>query len=288
VRSLLAAGAAAGLGLASAGILEPGLSRRDLPADAAAEVNGVVVRRARYERALSALARDRRQPLREQDRHFVLDRLIEEELLVQRAVDLGLDKSDPLVRNTLVSAMIETIVSGIGQHEPDTREVEAFYQENRDYFARVDRFWVRQLRFPIGSGAGAFASEQEALETAAEATHRLRGGERFAELAHELGSLSAVPLPDGLLPAAKLREYLGPSLALRATELPTGEISDPIRGDSAYYVLQMRERISSPPLALADVESQVRAEMRRRAGDESLRSYLERLREDASIRLPDS
>ncbi len=287
-RALLAAGAAAGLGLASAGILDLDTSGHDLPTNAAAEVNGVVLRKARYERALDALARDRREPLREEDRRFVLDRLIEEELLVQRAVDLGLDKSDPVVRNTLVSAMIESIVSGIGQREPDAGEIEVFYRENREYFARVDRFWVRQLRFPIGAGGDASVGQQRALEAATAATRRLRAGERLAELAHELGSVPGAPLPDGLLPATKLRQYLGPSLTLRATELDIGEVSDPIRGDGAYHVLQMRERVSNPPQALADVESQVRAEMRRRAGDESLRSYLERLRKDASIRLPDS
>ena len=50
----------------------------------------------------------------------------------------------------------------------------------------------------------------------------------------------------------------------------------------------MVERVTSPPRPLSAVESQVRAEMRRRAGDESLRAYLDQLRSDAEVRLPES
>ena len=256
--------------------------------NAVAEVNGTIIRKATYERALAALARDRRDPLGEVDRRYVLDRLIEEELLLQRAVDLGLDKSNLVVRNTLVSAMIETIVSGVGPREPDAEQVAAFYAQNRAFFARGDRFWLRQLRFPIEAGGDRSESERAALGRAQQAARRARTGESLDEIARELGSISVAPLPDGLLPAVKLREYLGPGLASEATGLKPGEVSDPIRGSGAYHVFRMLERVESPAPELADVESQVRAEMRRRAGDESLRAYLDQLRTDATIRLPDS
>jgi parvulin-like peptidyl-prolyl isomerase len=287
-RWLLGLGAAAGLVFAAAGILEtaPGGS---LPEGAAAVVDGTIIRESRYRRALSALAQDRRDPLTEKDRVHILNRLIEEELLVQRAAELGLDRSDPVVRNTLVSAMIETIVAGVGQTEPSSEAVAAFYDENREFFARTDRFWVRQLRFSVSKGdsnSGEGDDDDTARAKAEEATRRLREGETLSVLARELGAGGILPLPDGYLPAAKLREYLGPTPALHAAQLQTGEVSDPVRGGSAYHVLQMVERVTSPPLPLEAVESQVRAEMRRRAGDESLRSYLDQLRADAEVRLP--
>lgn len=270
-----------------AGILDTTGGGRDVPEGAAAVVNGAIIRQSSYERALSALAQDSRDPLTEADRVHILDRLIEEELLVQRAAALGLDRTDRVVRNTLVSAMIETIVAGVGQTEPSDEEVAAFYEKNRDFFARTDRFWVRQLRFPV-SRSGEGDDEDAARAKAEEAARRLREGETISLLARELGAGGVVPLPDGYLPASKLREYLGPTPARRATELQTGEVSEPVRGGSAYHVLQMVERITSPPLPLEAVESQVRAEMRRRAGDDSLRAYLDGLRADADVRLPSS
>lgn len=283
-RWLLGIGAALGLVLATAGIVETAPSR-SAPDDAAALVNDVAIPRASYERALAALARDSRDALSREDREHVLDRLIEEELLVQRAQALGLDRTDPVVRNTLVSAMIETVVSGVGQEEPTREEVERFYEQNREFFARTDRYWVRQLRFPVerddddGSGARARAEQ---------AARRLRAGESLSEVGRALGAGGILPLPDGYLPAAKLREYLGPTPALAAARLSTGEVSDPVRGGSAWHVLVMVERVTSPPLPLEAVESQVRAEMHRRAGDESLRRYLDDLRSQADVRLPGS
>lgn len=285
-RWLLALGAGLGLLFATVGILESAPGRGGVPEGAAAVVNGTVIRDLRYQSALEALARDSRDPLTDRDRQHVLDRLIEEELLVQRAVDLGLDRTDPVVRNTLVSAMIETIVAGVGQTEPEADAVEAFYEANREFFARTDRYWVRQLRFPVKRAPDGTTNEAEARAKAEEGARRLREGDPLTVLARELGSGGVLPLPDGYLPAAKLREYLGPTPALRATAMQTGEVSEPIRGGSAYHVLQMVERVTSPPLPLVEVETQVRAEMRRRAGDESLRSYLEQLREDAEVRLP--
>ena len=284
---LLGLGAALGLVLATAGILETAPGAGGVPDDAAALVNGTIIRNSKYQRALSALARDSRDPLTEEDRVHILNRLIEEELLVQRATELGIDRTNPVVRNTLVSAMIETIVTGVGQTEPSDEEVAAFYEQNRAFFARTDRFWVRELRFRVSSG-GAGDDEEKARAKAEEATRRLRAGEALSLLARELGDKSVLPLPDGYLPAAKLREYLGPTPARRATKLRTGEVSDPVRGGSAYHVLQMVDHATSPPLPLEAVDSQVRAEMRRRAGDDSLRSYLDQLRDDANVRLPAS
>ncbi len=283
-RNLLAAGAGLGLILATAGILEPAPSARGMPEDAAALVNGATIRTSSFERALAAVARDAREPLDETDRTRILDRLIEEELLVQRAIDLGLDRSDPIVRNTLVSAMIETIVDGVGPSEPSADEVSAFYVENRDFFARSDRIWVRQLRFPVRHPDDP-QSEAEARARAQRAAERLRNGDSMEELAREQEDGFAVPLPDGYLPEAKLREYLGPTPAARAATMQTGEVSEPVRGGSAFHVLQLVDRVSHPPQPLAAVEAQVRAEFRRRAGDRSLRTYLDRLRDAASIRL---
>ena len=288
-RWLLGLGAAAGLVFATAGILETAPGAGSVPEGAAAVVNGTIIRESRYQRARPALAQDSRDPLTEEDRVHILNRLIEEELLVQRATELGLDRSDPVVRNTLVSAMIETIVAGVGQTEPSDEAIAAFYEENRGFFARTDRFWVRQLRFPVsrrGSNDDGGDDEETARAKAEEAARRLREGETLSVLARELGAGGVLPLPDGYLPATKLREYLGPTPALRATQLKTGEVSDPVRGGSAYHVLQMVEHVTSPPLPLEAVVSQVRAEMRRRAGDESLRSYLDQLRADAEVRLP--
>ena len=44
---------------------------------------------------------------------MVLDKLIDEELLIQRAIDLGMLETDSQVRSVIIQKMIESILSEI-------------------------------------------------------------------------------------------------------------------------------------------------------------------------------
>ncbi|MGH7897217.1 MAG: peptidylprolyl isomerase, partial [Candidatus Binatia bacterium] len=141
---------------------------------------------------------------------------------------------------------------------------------------------VREIRVEAGEARSVEQAERIARDAAA----RLRSGEPFAVVARELGDPPIAPLPDGLLPAAKLRDYLGPSVTAHALALSPGGVSDPIATDSTWHVVQMVAREAGEPPASSTLEAQARAEMARRRDDEALRAYLDRLREAAAIRVP--
>ncbi len=277
--ALLALGAALGIGLAVASLTQTRGGARALPEGAVAAVNGVHIRRVDYERAVAALTSDRRSPLTAEDRRHVLDRLIDEELLVQYGIELGLVRSDRRVRGDLVSAVLAAQVAAVDGFEPSADEVRDFYERNAEFFALPGRFRVAVLWFRIAPGG----SHEEALQRAGEAVAALRAGEAAAAVGARLADAPVAPLPDGYLPAAKIREYLGPTATKAALALEAGQVSEPLRTNNGAYVLQMvdRESSSSPPLA--EVEEQVRAEMRRRAGDDAVRGALESLRAQGEV-----
>jgi parvulin-like peptidyl-prolyl isomerase len=279
----LALGAAAGLTCAAVALLASGPGDGSLPPDAAASVNGTVIRLEELDRAVAGVAADRRDPIGPAERAHVLDRLLDEELLVQRGLELGLAEHDRRVRGDIVSAVIELAVSQANEEEPSDAEVSAFYEENRGYFSRTDRLMVRQLLVR----AEPVRSEQEARARAEEAARRLRAGEGFAAVDEALGDPQVAPVPRDLLPETKLREYLGPTAARAAASLEVGGTSDPQRTASGYAVLQLIERAPGFAPPLAEVEPEVRAELRRRAGDRALRAYLDELRERADVRVRD-
>ncbi len=280
---LLALGMVAGLALALSSILEPGTSSRgSLPEGVAAMVNGREISRESYENAVRILAADTNNFVGQAERRHVLERLIEEELLVQRALELGLQVKEKSIRSRLVSAMIETIVSGVDQKEFTDEEVEAFFLTNRDFFSGSGRLWVRPLRFMPRDGR----NDTDALSSAREASVRLREGESIEAVAEELGASFSPTMPEGMLPPAKVREYLGPTPTRVALALNAGDVSDPVRVGSAYLVLQVVARTQPYSPALTEIEPQVRTEMRKRAGDEQLKDYLNMLRNRAEVRLP--
>jgi parvulin-like peptidyl-prolyl isomerase len=275
----LALGAAVGIAMAVASLMQVRGSGASLPEGIAAEVNGVPIRTVDYLRAVNALASDRRSPLTAADRRHVLDRLIDEELLVQYGVDLGLLRSDRRVRGDLVAAVLAAQVASVDGYEPTPDEIASFYEHNADFFAtpgrlRLSVIWVRGE--PARSG-------EEALARARQAVAALEAGEDFEAVRQRLGDAPIAPLPDTYLPPAKVREYVGPTVTNAVLALEPGEVSEPIRSGNGVYVVRVvdREPPGAPPLE--SVEKQVVAEMKRRAGDDAVVSTLERLREEGDV-----
>jgi parvulin-like peptidyl-prolyl isomerase len=275
---LLAGGVALGLAGAAFGLLRGG-GGPGLPADAVAAVNGEPIPADEYERTLAAFAADRRAPLGDEDRRHVLDRMIEEELLVQRGLELGLARHDRRVRADLTSALIASVVSEAEERAPDASELEAFYAAELGFFARPGRLRVRQVL--VRAGGDAAAAEARAGQAAA----RLRAGEELARVAAELGDPEDAPLPDALLPPVKLREYLGPTALRALLALEAGQVSEPVRSEAGWRVLVVAEREEEYAPPLAEIEEQVRAEWVRRQGERALREYLDELRGRADVRL---
>jgi parvulin-like peptidyl-prolyl isomerase len=277
---LLVLGAACGALAAAAGLTTSSPTR--LPTGVIALVNQQPIREEDYARALDALAADMRGSIREEDRQRVLDRLIEEELLVQRGLELGLARDDRRVRADLTQTVIDGIVSQVADRDPTDAELQAFYDQQRDFFAGAGRLQVRQVFVRVNT-----ASDPAALARAEQAAQRLRAGERLDAVQTALGDPPLSPLPDTLLPPAKLRDYLGPTALRTALELEAGEVSDPVRSGTGYHVLQIvdRQRDSAPPLA--DIRTQVENEWRRRSGEQALRQYLDELRSSSTLILPD-
>ncbi len=281
-RALFALGATLGLALAAGSLLSPGSGERsELPTNAVAAVNGEAVRVQDYERALAALATDRRNEVGEVEKRRILDRLIEEELLIQHAIELGLIRSDRRVRADLVSALIQSVVSEATTLEATGAQIEAFYEENLDYFTQPGRVRTRQILVRLGESRSA----EKALEHAREITRRLRAGDPFVEVKTELGDREVARLPDSLLPPMKLREYLGPTATRTVLALEPGAVSDPVRTAGGLRVLQLLEREAERTPPLREIRAEVLVEYRRQAGDRALRSYLDELRARAEIQI---
>jgi hypothetical protein len=106
---LLLAGASVGILL---GVLSAVSDQRNEPylsPTAVASVNHQQIRLAEYRRALGLFASDKRELLTEDDRSLVLQRLIDEELLIQHGITSGLIRTDMAVR----SAALESVLAGL-------------------------------------------------------------------------------------------------------------------------------------------------------------------------------
>lgn len=277
---LLTLGAGLGLVLAAAGLLGSGRAPgAALPEGAVARVNDALILADDYERLVAGLERDTRRPADADARRRILDRMIEEELLVQRALELGLARVDRRVRADLVSAMIGSISADAGTADPAEPELREFYAAESGFFTQPARLRVRQIFFRVRTASEEAAAE----ERAAQAVRRLEAGESFEGVGKALGDREISPLPDALLPALKLLEYLGPTALRAVRELEPGGTTKAVRSGTGFHVLKLLEREVPQLPPFEAIEAQVRAEWVRRAGDRTLRAYLDELRARARI-----
>jgi hypothetical protein len=105
-----------------------------LPDDAITLVNGKPIREEEYANALALLAGDKRNALTDEDRAYVLTRLIEEELLVQHGITSGVVDTDRSVRRAMTQALLDSIIAESASELPTEDELRAFYQQHLALF----------------------------------------------------------------------------------------------------------------------------------------------------------
>ena len=275
----LAAGAATGVAFAAWGLLGTDARGAALPKGAVASVNGTLLYAEDYQRLVEGVESDTREPASAELRRRVLDRMIDEELLVQRGVELGLIESDRRIRADITQAMIQSIVVETEDQKPEPDELRKFYEEEAGFFTQPGRVRAAQVFFRVRAPG----DEAAVMEKATQAQQRLQAGEPLAQVRASLGDEEVSPIPDTLLPPAKLREYIGPTALRAVMDLAPGAISAPVRSGMGVHVFQLVEREEPRVPPFEEVADQVQAEWVRRAGDRALRGYLDELRSSGQV-----
>lgn len=283
-RALLVAGVVAGVALAAAGLVERGGSSESLPDGVVARVNGEMVTDEAFAQLEAAVTAERKgAALDDSQRQQLLDRLVDEELLLQRGLAIGLARHEPTARRSIVSALVATVTSDVGIGDPDEETLRRFHAEMTDRFRRPGRIVAEAVFVSAAS-----RSEADAFARAADAARRLRAGEPAARVSEEVGDPLTAPLPAGEIPLETIRQYLGPSAAAAADALAPGEVSDPVRGGAGYTVMRLLARTGGEIAPFEEVTGEVRSDWLRVQSDRALGDYLKQLRADGDVivRLP--
>jgi PPIC-type PPIASE domain/SurA N-terminal domain len=283
---LLGLGAALGVFVAAVGILQPRPSG-ELPPQAVAMVNGTYILRADYDRTLAAVTEamtknEGQAENAEALKQRTLDRLIDEELLVQRGIELGLAERDPQLRTQVSSRVLEMVaMAREGDETVDEKTLRAFYEKEPGRFRVSGRFRVDVIFFAVPTGA-ATNQDAAAKKRALDAYERLQKKEPFDVVSPSGDPLLITP-PDAALPIAKLQDYLGATATRVAVELQEGQFAAPVRGSDGYRILRLVERIEGETPAFEAVRKDVENAYRKQEEDARLRRFLDRRRASAQI-----
>jgi hypothetical protein len=282
----LAAGALAGIALAAASLVRcgapaTGSAGAAAPPDSVALVNGEPISREALARFTAAIARERgRLDLDPAEQRRILERLIDEELLLQRGVALGLERREPAARRAIVSAVVDALTSAESA-EPDRAALEAFYREDPAAWARPGRVMLEAARIP------AEVPEPEASQRADEIVRRARAGESLAEIAADLAQPIEPPLPAEPIEVEALRDRVGGVVVAALLALQPGAVSEPVRAFDGVWVVRLvaREPDVVPPLE--DVWEQVQQAWLAREHEKTLQAAIAALRSEARVEILD-
>jgi hypothetical protein len=259
---LLGLGALLGLIIAGFGILRQAPEASALPDDTLARVNDTFIGRDLYERTAARLPG---LPDANPDAD-VLQMLIDDELLIQRGVELGMMNSDLAVRQAVIDSLVASVTAEADTADPTDAELQAYLAENADRFSYVAKISIE-----------AWQSDREPAAQAL--IEKLRAGE-------EVATVDAIDrmadLPAGLIPLEVAVDYVGPGIASTAATMPAGS-SAVFARRGRWLVVRLLEKELSAATDLDAIRNRVLIDYRRNMADETLRSYIDGLRERASI-----
>ncbi|MEO6698989.1 MAG: peptidylprolyl isomerase, partial [Paraperlucidibaca sp.] len=221
----------------------------DLPAHVIARVGERLILRDEWLKAVAATTSERRTPLTTAQQRQILDRLIDEELLVQHGLSLGLVQRDQRLRGQLISEVLFTTTAAVADSGQDDDTLVKFYADHLGLFVPPAQLRVKAWRLQADGSRADFLP----------------------------------PVPDSLLPLGKLQAYLGPDLVAAAMTLPIGEDSRPISSNGEHVVLRVEQQQLASPPAFAQMREQVRREVRRRADEAAVQSLLHDLRRSYGV-----
>ena len=261
--------------LTALGILPPQFGNHELRARGdvpIASVNGESVSKVEYLRALTAMQAGLDRSLSDTDKRAALQVLIDEEVILQHALNIGLARSDPMARKNLVQALMRSTAL-LTDYETDTQKLETFFKENKHLFVAPRMVRVKVLT-------------TDKVKTADTFRQAMINGETFDAAGRHLG-LTEKDLPDDI-PLGKAADYLGGTARDRLATLKEGEIIGPIKSGSEsdrQYMFIWLMKATRLDVEFNEVAEIVKAEWQRRQEEKAFETYLSNLRQTADIRL---
>lgn len=254
---LLGLGALAGLLVAGAGMLQQDSTLNALPEHAVASVNDVIISREMVDRTASRVSGEDAQ---------LIQRLVDEELLVQRGVELGMTRSDLSVRQAVIDSLIASVTAEADAASPTDDELAAYLAGNPEQFSYVAKVSAEAWQTDDEPAAQAFIS-----------------GLRTNDVAPMIEGVERMPdLPDGLMTLDILGSYVGPGIAAAAAEMPQGS-SAVFARRGRWLVIRILAREREVVTDLQSIRNRVLISYRRDLADRTLESYLADLRQRADI-----
>ena len=231
---------------------------------AIARVGEKEISRQRFEEIIKVLDDQSNSELTLEKKNLIRERLIDEELLIQRAIELDLVRNDSLVKGNVIQTMFQYIINSNELVEPSEAELREYFSKEKNYFSSGRRYKLKNYTFRNLSDA----------ETARNLLNQ-SDLESFLKLVE---TESTIDLPNVFLTPQKIRDYLGPKVLDELPSLEKGGFSNIFEINEVPSIVICIDILLDNNPKFEEIAEQIKNKFIRDREDSLVKEYIENLR----------
>ena len=231
---------------------------------AIARVGEKEISRQRFEEIIKVLDDQSNSELTLEKKNLIRERLIDEELLIQRAIELDLIRNDSLVKGNVIQIMFQYIINSSELDEPSEIELRDYFNKEKNYFSSGKRYKLRNYTFRnLGDAEIARNSLTQ------------NNFENFLKLVE---TENAIDLPNVFLTPQKIRDYLGPKILEELPSLEKGGFSNIFEINQVPSIVICIDILLDNNPKFEEIIEQIKNKFIRDREDSLVKEYIENLR----------
>ena len=231
---------------------------------AIARVGEKEISRQRFEEIIKVLDDQSNSELTLEKKNLIRERLIDEELLIQRAIELDLVRNDSLVRGNVIQTMFQYIINSNELVEPSEAELREYFSKEKNYFSSGRRYKLKNYTFRNLNDA--------------ETARTLLNQSDFESFLKLVETESAIDLPNVFLTPQKIRDYLGPKVLDELPSLEKGGFSNIFEINEVPSIVICIDILLDNNPKFEEIAEQIKNKFIRDREDSLVKEYIENLR----------
>ena len=241
--------------------------------NAVALVNDMTISEDQYIKYISTLGLDVIDENDEELLEIVLEKMIEEELLLQKGIELELHKFDIQIRKAIIQQVINSVLLQ-NEEEVTEKELREYYKNNKKKYQlskliHLDIIFLNSQR-------------EEDINLLLEAISTIGFEESKKQFHQEL----FFSIPNRLISIKDCNQLLGNNICKDIFELNLNDISNPIKYENGFLLIQIRNTNSD----IKDIDlfnrlyDKILFDFKNSEDDKYFKDYIQYLKENANIK----
>ena len=231
---------------------------------AVARVGEKEISMQRFEEIIKVLDDQSNSELTLEKKNMIRERLIDEELLIQRAIELDLIRNDSLIKGNIIQTMFQHIINSNEVIEPSEKQLRDYFRKEKDYFSSGKRFKLKNYSF------------RNLIE--AETGSKYLKKNNFDAFLNLTNKENIFDVPEVFLTPQKIRDYLGPKALQELENLNKGDYSEVIQLNDIPSIIFCIDILYSKTPLFEEIYDQIKDKFIREREDILVKEYIENLR----------